>query len=147
MRKAVVLALWATTLLAATAFAQDVCAPSKVTTLHQDLTGFHTYTVEWTATGDDGTSGNATTYELYRSTSNITDTNWQLSPCTLLESSASEANSVEHCSAFTGSCPATTYYYAVFLIDEAGNRSPISNVITAAPACHPPNVEVECYGN
>ena len=130
---------------AGAALAQDVCAPAKVTTLHVGATGYYSYTVGWTATGDDCSTGNATSYELYRSTSNITDTNWQLSPCTLAESGTSEANGAEHCYAVSTTCPGTTYYYAVFLIDEAGNRSPISNVVTGSPRCHTPNTEVECY--
>ncbi len=127
----------------AVASAQDVCAPAKVTTLHQELTGYHSYTIEWTNTGNDCTTGNATTFEVRRSTSSITDTNWQQAD--IVDSGTADPNDSTTCMGVTLSCPATTYYYAVFLFDAAGNRSPISNVISAAPACHTPNIEVECY--
>jgi hypothetical protein len=126
---------------ASAALAQDVCAPAKVTTLSQTLTGFHTYAIGWTATGDDCSTGDASTYEVYRSTSTITDTNWQSATLVGGDTSASNGNTNCYVAPYQ-SCPATTYYYAVFLIDDAGNRSPISNVISAAPRCGAPNTEV-----
>lgn len=140
--KTVLLSVLALALCAVSAFAQDVCAPAKVTTLSQTSTGYHTYLLGWTATGDDCTTGNATSYELRRSTSTITDTNWQSATVIASGSSATNGNADCFQSQFF-SCPgATTYYYAVFLIDDAGNRSPISNVISAAPRCGAPNQEV-----
>ena len=133
---------------------RDVCAPAKVTDLRDGLTGepvprrapcYYSYTIEWTATGDDCDAGNATTYELYQSTSLITDTTWQAAGVKKIESASSEPNGGKHRSSFVLSCPGPTLYYAVFLIDEAGNRSPISNVISVTPRCAAPNSDGDCY--
>jgi hypothetical protein len=141
--KRLLLTLAALGLLSSAAAAQDICPPAKVTTLTQDLTGYHTYTIKWSNTGDDCTTGNADRYELRRSTSAITDTNWQ--NATIVDSGDAGANGTETCFSVTLNCPATTYYYAVFLFDEDDNRSPLSNVVAGAPRCANPNQEVECY--
>ena len=108
-----------------------------MTTLGVGATGNRSTTITWTATGDDCTTGNAATYELYVSTANITDTNWQLSPCIRQTYAPSVTNGQQECVEYTfpsSPCP-TTRYFAVFLIDGAGNRSPISNVIPVASRC------------
>ena len=123
---------------AAAAFAQSSIAPAKVTTLGVGATGNRSITITWTATGDDCTTGNAASYELYVSTSNITDTNWQLSPCTRLTFGTSATNGNQDCVEYiflpASPCP-TTRYFAVFLLDGAGNRSPISNVLSVTSHC------------
>ena len=61
--KSLLLSLAAVGLLSGTALAQDVCAPAKVTTLATTVY-YGAIFISWNATGDDCTTGNATTYEL-----------------------------------------------------------------------------------
>ena len=121
---------------AGVAFAQDVCAPAKVTTV-ATTTYYGSIKVTWTATGDDCNTGNATTKEVRWSTSSINDTNWQSATVLCSTSSATNGNS-DFCCKSVDPCATTTFYFAVFLIDEAGNRSPLSNVVTGSARCEAP---------
>jgi len=130
--KSLILALSLTVLGASAALAQDVCAPAKVTTI-STITWYGAIQVCWTATGDDCSTGNATTYEVRYSTSPITDTNWQ-SATAYGDNSTTNGN--QDCFCLTTGCPGIdTYYFAVFLIDETGNRSPISTVVSGTDRC------------
>ena len=123
-------------LMSGTALAQDVCAPSAVSI--STTTYYASIKITWNATGDDCTSGNATTKEVRYSTSPITDTNWQsASVVPGTTSSASNGNPDFMCLSLDP-CATTTYYFAAFLIDDAGNRSPISNVVTGSARCSAP---------
>jgi hypothetical protein len=124
----------------------DATAPAAVTTLHVDLTGHRTFTVEWLSTGDDGSSGDPATYEIRTSPCPLTELNW--GNATLHSVSTAAPNGQENCAAFTissGSCQ-QALYVAVFCIDEAGNRSAISNVVAGSWWCGAPYTMVECYG-
>jgi hypothetical protein len=121
----------------AVATAQDVCAPAKVTNLAVG-TGKTTAVLTWTSTGDDCSTGSATSYEIYQSGSTITDTNWQSASLVATGSAAFGCRAVGDlvCNA--------TYYWAIFMIDDAGNRSPISNVAQGTTQSCVSNLEVEC---
>jgi len=86
--------------------------------------------VRWTATGDDGLVGQASGYDLRYSTSPIDSLNfgqvtrWMTMP---MPSAAGETDSVT----VAGLAPATTYYFAIKVVDEAANWSAISNVVVA----------------
>ena len=134
--KCLLLSLAAMGLFVGTALAQDVCAPAKVTTL-ATTTYYGQIFVTWNATGDDCSTGNATTYELRVSTSTITDTNWQNATVLSTSSSATNGSQDDWCME-VNPCATTTYYFAVFLIDEAGNRSPLSNVTPGHARCSAP---------
>lgn len=97
-------------------------------------------TLVWTAPGDDGNLGTATTYEMRYSLSPITTGNWgqsTLVPGLPAPQSAGTRQSV----AVQGLTQGTTYYFAMRTQDDAGNWSPLSNVLrwdwvydTAPPA-------------
>jgi hypothetical protein len=123
--KRLLFSLAALAILCGTARAQDVCAPAKVTSISQTATWYAAFTITWTATGDDCNTGNATTYEVYYSTSPITDTNWQSAQLVCSDNSATNGNTNE-CCITVSPCSTATRYFAIFLIDEAGNRSPIA---------------------
>lgn len=86
-------------------------------------------TLTWTAPGDDGTNGTATAYSIRYSTGTITQANW---------SSAFEAGGVPLPGAagsaqsfdVTGLNSGTLYYFAIRSVDEAGNWSGLSNVVS-----------------
>lgn len=140
MKRTILITLALLALGAAAAFA-DECAPGKVTTIYVGK-GKTTATVLWTNTGDDCATGDATSYEVRRSTGTITDTNWQ--SASIVASGSADANGTDTCVSLSGLSCGTTYYYAVFLIDEAGNRSPLSTVVSMATKACNQNGEVIC---
>ncbi|MDZ7261111.1 MAG: Ig-like domain-containing protein [candidate division KSB1 bacterium] len=85
--------------------------------------------MRWTAPGDDGTTGNASSYDIRYSTGLITSANF---------SSATKATGIPIPSApgttesfqITGLLPSTTYYFALKTADEVSNWSPMSNVVS-----------------
>ena len=135
-----VLTLIAAALLAGAALAQDVCAPAKVTNLGLKDTGNRTITMKWTEPGDDCNTGDPSTFEVRRSSSNITDTNWQ--GASVLATGTCVANGSDECLqvSYPTGCP--TRYFVVFIFDEASNRSPMSNVFSYAPACSGTHIPV-----
>lgn len=87
-------------------------------------------TLSWTAPGDDGTVGTATTYDLRYATSAATLQNWDGATPAVGEPSPAAAGSSEEFTV-TGLYPGTTYYFAIKTADEVPNWSGISNTPTA----------------
>jgi len=87
-------------------------------------------TFNWTAPGDDGTTGCASSYDIRYSTSAITAQSWNAATQASNEPYPQEAGNTE---TFTvsGLDPAQTYYFALKTVDEAGNYSDMSNVFSA----------------
>jgi len=123
--KRILFTLSAFALFAASAALADECAPAKVTNLTFS-TGHSTGVLTWTDPGDDCNTGTAASYEIRRSSSAITDTNWQ-SASVFLTGTPSGGNGTTECRDFSGLTCNTTYYFVIFFFDAAGNRSPISN--------------------
>lgn len=94
-------------------------------------------TLSWTAPGDDGNTGQASSYNIRYSTSPISDSSFAAATAALSPPVPQPAGSAESFSV-TGLLPATTYFFALKTSDEAGNISALSNVTTkttdAAPA-------------
>ena len=120
----------------------DAVPPGQVTDL-QAGTAFATKVpLTWTASGDDGYSGAATSYDLRYSTSPITD---DISFAAATEvtgvPSPKVAGSPESFMV-TGLSGNTTYYFALKVHDKGGNISDMSNVAnatTTAPDVIPPH--------
>ena len=110
-----------------TTAAADTTAPAAVTDLHKTGKTSTSVSLAWTAPGDDGITGEATTYDVRYSTSNITAGAWSTATQANLEPYPKLAGSPE---TFTvnGLTPATTYYFAIKTSDEAGNISGLSNI-------------------
>ncbi|MFH2048602.1 MAG: hypothetical protein ABIJ12_04060 [bacterium] len=91
-------------------------------------------TLRWTATGDDGYSGQATVYDIRYSLSTITEANWanatKVTGLPVPKMSGSEET-------FTVAdlSSSTTYYFAIKAADEVFNWSVISNVVSLATLC------------
>ena len=105
--------------------------PAAITDLGIHEREANDLTLSWTATGDNGTEGNALTYDLRYSTSMITEENFDgldevsdiLSPAASgLKEYETVRNLVEN----------QAYYFAVKAIDDRGNKSPISNILTTS---------------
>lgn len=109
----------------------DVTAPAVAT-----LSGFAGKTnaaINWDAPGDDGAVGTACKYLLKRSSSPITEGNF-LYAQTIAFTNPQPAGSPE-CVTSGGLSPCQIYYYALKTWDEAGNLSPLSNVLALTQNC------------
>jgi hypothetical protein len=120
----------------------DTTPPAAVTDLAATEATSTTVTLTWTAPGDDGNTGTASTYDIRYSTETITDANWGPAiQCS--DEPAPAAADAEHTFTVTGLSPDTTYYFAVKTADEVPNWSGLSNIASrkteaAAPANQPP---------
>ncbi|GEM_PF-4230855 len=122
--------------------AADTTAPAAVTNLATGAVTSSSIVVTWTAPGDDGSTGAATTYDLRYSTSAITEGNFSSANQVSGEPTPSIAGSAESMT-ISGLSPSTTYFFAMKTSDEVPNTSALSNVSsgtttaagdTAAPA-------------
>jgi len=83
----------------------------------------------WTATGDDGEVGTASTYDLRYSTSPIDDSNFDAAMQAANVPPPGPSGAAETVEVL-GLDPGTLYYFAVKAADEWGNEGPISNLAT-----------------
>ena len=86
-------------------------------------------TLNWTATGDDGSSGTATSYDIRYSSSIISETNWDAATQIDNEPVPQIAGSSESVT-INDLQPSSTYYFAIKACDDGSNWSPMSNVIS-----------------
>ena len=84
-------------------------------------------TLTWTAPGNDGTIGQATTYDIRYSVAFITDANWAQATHALDPLAPQPAGTIESFRV-TNLLPATTYYFAIKTADARPNWSALSNV-------------------
>ncbi|MEW5795414.1 MAG: fibronectin type III domain-containing protein [Candidatus Zixiibacteriota bacterium] len=98
-------------------------------------------TLNWTAPGDDGTTGTASQYDIRYSLSTITDANWGAATQVTGEPAPGPAGTAQQFEV-TGLQPSTTYYFAIKTADEVPNWSTLSNVVAKAtlPEDSPPAV-------
>jgi hypothetical protein len=106
----------------------DAVAPGTIADLSVTGTTATSVSVRWTAPGDDGTTGTATSYDVRYSTSTITASNWASATQATGEPTPGAAGTVTNytVNGLTGS---RTYYIAVRATDEVGNVSALSNVV------------------
>jgi hypothetical protein len=105
----------------------DVTLPATITNLATSNPTSSSIKLSWTAPGDDGSTGTATTYDIrYRTGGAITDANWATATLVTGEPSPKSGGSSESFTV-TGLSQSTTYYFAIKTLDEVPNISPISN--------------------
>lgn len=114
----------------------DNTPPAAVTDLAVGSTNFYSIGLDWTATGDDGTEGQASYYEFRYSTAPITADNWDAAKGTSYEPEPAPAGADETFTLYSV-LRNTTYYVALKVGDEAGNWSEISNVVSATTPDEP----------
>jgi len=104
----------------------DVTPPASVTDLNVTGSSLFTITVNWTAVGDDSTSGTASYYDIRYSTSLITEGNWVDAGTCSNEPLPQPAGSTETFTIYP-LYAGTTYYVAMKVGDETLNWSSLSN--------------------
>jgi len=109
----------------------DITPPSAIANLTATGSTATSISLSWTAPGDDGSTGTATSYDVRYSTSTITTANWGSATQATGEPTPTAAGTTQ---TFTvGSLAgSTTYYVAVRTTDDRGNLSAISNVVNRA---------------
>jgi len=105
----------------------DTTPPANVTNLAVSAATTHSLTLTWTAPGDDGNNGTAAEYDIRYATSNIDNETWEFAINATGEPAPGPAGSNETF-VVGGLTPATTYYFALKTIDNAGNPSDLSNI-------------------
>lgn len=88
----------------------------------------------WTAPGDDGNCGTATSYDIRYSTSLITEENWSSATQATGEPTLSVAGTTESFT-ISGLAAETIYYVAIKTSDEVPNESALSNVVGTQTLC------------
>ena len=114
----------------------DLIAPSAVSDLSVTDSTHNSVTLGWSAPGDDGTTGTATSYELRYSTSVINDGNWLSATTVSGEPTPGVAGTAESI-ILSGLSADTTYYFAIKTQDDNSNVSGLSNVATVTTASIP----------
>ena len=131
--------------------APDITAPGAVSNLATGTATFSSITLTWTAPGDDGSTGTATTYDIRYSTSAINEGNWASATQVTGEPTPAAAGTSQSM-VVSGLSPSTTYYFAIKTSDEVPNTSAISNSpsgTTGGPGpigCHRPQTQPRAGG-
>lgn len=104
----------------------DVTAPARILDLHSVPLTATSIVLGWTATGDDASTGTATSYDIrYRTDGPLDDTNWGSSTQIGGEPTPKPSGQAEVFTV-TGLQPSTQYWFAMEAWDEVPNNSPIS---------------------
>ncbi len=114
---------------------QDDVPPGPIADLLAGLPTSNSVTLSWTATGDDGMSGRALSYDVRFSTAPITEPSFDLAiraPGAPAPGAPGSGETME----VSGLEPDTTYFFAVRALDEWGNTGPFGNV--ASERTQPP---------
>ncbi|HOX47062.1 MAG TPA: fibronectin type III domain-containing protein [Myxococcota bacterium] len=110
---------------------QDSIPPAAVV-LREGEVGDTTVTLEWTAPGEDGNVGTATSYNLRLSVAPIDELNFDQATAVPQVPAPQSAGSQESFTVLSLT-PLTPYYFALRSADAAGNLSPLSNVLRSVP--------------
>jgi hypothetical protein len=109
---------------------QDGIAPGQITTLSATAVNSSSIRLNWTAVGDDGSSGTAASYDIRHSTAAITSGNFSSATQVSGEPAPKVSGNAETMTVSSLSSN-TIYYFAIKAIDESNNNSPLSNVVSA----------------
>ncbi|MDP3979798.1 MAG: S8 family serine peptidase, partial [Chlamydiota bacterium] len=109
--------------------AADTTAPSAINNLSLTQKSAHEITFGWTCVGDDSNSGTATSYDMRYSLSPITSNNFNAA-IQVEGEPAPQASGMQQSMVITGLNAATTYYFAMKVMDDVGLSSTISNIIS-----------------
>ncbi|MBI5789130.1 MAG: DNRLRE domain-containing protein [Candidatus Schekmanbacteria bacterium] len=105
----------------------DTTKPSAVDNLKVSNISSSTVKLTWTASGGDNKTGTAKSYDLRFSTAPIREDIWEKVKNINLKNKPGATGKQEQITV-TGLKPETNYYFALKVIAESGNKSPISNI-------------------
>lgn len=105
----------------------DLTAPAAISDLSLSDEATSSIVLTWTAPGDDGSTGTATSYDIRYSQSLITEAVWSTVTNPTGEPSPQVAGTTESFTV-TGLNSERLYYFAIKTTDDEGNVSDISNV-------------------
>src|SRR3989339_414710 len=108
---------------------QDVTPPNAVNNLATGNPTTTTITLTWTAVGDDGLTGTATSYDIRYQTYTLTNNNWSTVAQLTGEPTPKVSGSNETCT-ISNLTSDTTYYIGIKALDERSNTSAVSNIVT-----------------
>jgi hypothetical protein len=117
----------------------DKTPPAAVSDLSVDpaSTTHHSVTLRWTATGDNGKTGTAASYDIrYVAGAPLTDANWAIANQAIGELAPKRAGSAESF-LVGGLSELTNYHFAMKVVDKAGNISALSNNAAATTIVTP----------
>jgi len=113
----------------------DVTPASPVSNLSATTLSSSSIQLAWTASGDDADQGRADHYDLRYSTNTINESTWDNATRVSNEPIPQAAGQAETLDV-SGLNAGTQYYFALKVIDEAGNESTLSNVDSAITAAN-----------
>ena len=121
--------------------APDVTAPAVIANLVATGVDANQLTLNWTASGDDGSTGTATTYDIRCSTAAITDDATFAAATVVSGAGTPKAAGQGESLLVSGLVGGTKYYFAIKVADEVPSWSSLSNVLevtTLPPDVTPP---------
>ncbi len=114
----------------------DATPPSNITNLSTSNTTINSVDLSWTAPGDDGNIGTASSYDIRYSTSTITESNWS-SAFQISGEPIPQIAGTSQSMSISGLSSSTTYYFAIKTSDEMPNTSGISNIASVTTLSPP----------
>lgn len=112
------------------AMEDDSEVPGAVTDLVAEEVGSRSFALQWSGSGDDGQSGSASGYELRYSTQPINAVNFDSAAAADFIAATGPAGAVVTYT-LKNLQPGTQYYIALKAQDNVGNKSALSNIISA----------------
>ncbi|OGH71520.1 MAG: hypothetical protein A3G00_04900 [Candidatus Magasanikbacteria bacterium RIFCSPLOWO2_12_FULL_43_12] len=117
----------------------DIIAPAGVANLSAGSATDSSVVLGWTAPGDDGVSGTASSYDIRYSPSNITDANWAQA-VSISNAPAPQIAGALQSVVISNLSAGAQYYFALKTSDEASNLSALSNVTSATTLSKPVDI-------
>ena len=111
----------------------DTIPPARAADLTAVMVTATSVKLEWTAPGDDGAWGRAAAYDLRYAREPITADSWDRA-VRVADPLAPEASGSRESCTLTILDPATSYWFALKIADNAGLESPLSNVVARTTA-------------
>ena len=112
----------------------------------QQAVTYNSVPLTWTAPGDDSLTGTATRYDLRYSTAAITASNFATATAWTGVPTPAAAGTSQS-AVITGLQPATTYWFAIKTVDDAGNWSGVSNIISRTTLAAPDTLRPAIIAN
>ena len=108
---------------------EDDISPTAINNITASSSTIDSVTLEWTATGDDGSVGTASIYDIRYSISEITDGTWDMALKVVGEPKPQPSGSAEifTVTELEGNA---LYYFAMKVFDNVGNSTGLSNVVS-----------------